>query len=77
LGSFGYGRGGYLLERAWKACERADLTAYEKVLEETKTHWAAIEHQAAQRLDQLDKDLEDEKNKLGTKVRVSRTRGLN
>jgi hypothetical protein len=53
-----------LLERAWKACERADLKAYERVLQDAKARWAQIQEQAEQRLSQLDMDLENEQEKL-------------
>jgi hypothetical protein len=53
-----------LLERAWKACERADLKAYERVLQDAKVRWAQIQEQAEIRLGLLDMGLEKEQEKL-------------
>lgn len=51
-----------LLGRAWKACERADLRAYKKVLQDTKARWALIHAEATKRIHQLELELEEEKD---------------
>lgn len=50
-----------LLDRAWKACEKADMKAYEKVLEDTRAQWALIQCEASLRLGALDMALEADK----------------
>ncbi|TID13676.1 Mitogen-activated protein kinase [Venturia nashicola] len=49
--------GSDLLGRAWQACERADMKAYGKVLQDTRAQWRLIEQEANSRLDALELEM--------------------
>lgn len=59
--------GSDLLDRAWQACERADMKAYDKVLRDTRTQWALIHQEAESRMDALEMafDIEKDKPRVG------------
>ncbi|KAE9984492.1 hypothetical protein BLS_002194 [Venturia inaequalis] len=52
-----------LLDRAWQACERADMKAYDKVLQDTRAQWGLIQQEAALRLGALETVFNNEVDK--------------